>query len=247
VGGATITIIFDNDAAGPGLKYGWGFAALVERGGARTLFDTGPDPKLLLANLDRLAIAPATIGSIVISHDHWDHTGGLSAILRARPGLEVHVPSAELADLGARIERLGGRPVGHGPALEAESEAALPEIAPGVLTTGAMTSEPPEQSLVLPGPDGPNVLTGCCHQGIVRLAGLVGERFRKPAQLAVGGFHLFRTGRAELPGVARRLRELGVARLVPTHCTGRAGIAALALEYGDDCLRGGAGRVIEIP
>ncbi len=247
MGDTTITIAFDNDAAGPGLMYGWGFAAVVERGGARLLFDTGPDPKALAHNLGRLGFDPATFDSVVISHDHWDHTGGLAGILRARPGIEVHIPASALAHLGRRVARLGGRPVAHGPALDAGSEATLPEIAPGVLTTGEMTAEPPEHSLVLPGPDGPVVLTGCCHQGIVRLAGLVGERFRKPAQLAAGGFHLFRTGRDELPGIVRRLRELGVVRVVPTHCTGRAGIAALAREFGADCLRGGAGRVIAVP
>ena len=211
MGDARITIVFDNDAAGPGLKYGWGFAAVVERGGARQLFDTGPDPKALTHNLGRLGFDPATFDSVVISHDHWDHTGGLAGILRARPGIEVHIPASGLADLGRRIERLGGRPIGHGPALEADPETPLAEIAPGVLTTGEMAASPLEHSLVLPGPDGPAVLTGCCHQGIVR-----------------------------------RLRELGVVRVVPTHCTGRAGIAALAREFGPDCLRGGAGRVIEL-
>jgi 7,8-dihydropterin-6-yl-methyl-4-(beta-D-ribofuranosyl)aminobenzene 5'-phosphate synthase len=245
MGGTRITIVFDNDAVRPGLRYGWGFAAVVERGGARVLFDTGPDPAALKHNLAALGFDPATFDCAVISHDHWDHTGGLAGILRARPGLVVLIPACEAGDLGRRIERMGGKPVGCGPALETGSDLA--EVVPGVLSTGEMAATPPEHSLVLPGPDGPGVLTGCCHQGIVRLAGLVSERFRKPVQLAAGGFHLFRTGRDELPGIALRLRELGVVRLVPTHCTGRAGVATLAREWGDDCLRGGAGRVIDLP
>jgi 7,8-dihydropterin-6-yl-methyl-4-(beta-D-ribofuranosyl)aminobenzene 5'-phosphate synthase len=63
-----------------------GFSALVEvKVGGRTrrvLFDTGVTPDGLVANLDRLAIAPDTFEAIVLSHGHFDHVMGLDGLAR---------------------------------------------------------------------------------------------------------------------------------------------------------------------
>lgn len=45
------------------------------------LFDTGASSKAILNNLDELKISLKNIDAIIISHGHYDHTGGLKAIL----------------------------------------------------------------------------------------------------------------------------------------------------------------------
>lgn len=61
-----------------------GFSALIEvHAGAsarRVLFDTGVTPDGLIANLDRLALAPDTFEAIVLSHGHFDHIMGLQGL-----------------------------------------------------------------------------------------------------------------------------------------------------------------------
>jgi 7,8-dihydropterin-6-yl-methyl-4-(beta-D-ribofuranosyl)aminobenzene 5'-phosphate synthase len=63
-----------------------GFSALIEvrdGGGARrVLFDAGVTPDGLIANLDRLALAPDTFEAIVLSHGHFDHIMGLEGLAR---------------------------------------------------------------------------------------------------------------------------------------------------------------------
>jgi 7,8-dihydropterin-6-yl-methyl-4-(beta-D-ribofuranosyl)aminobenzene 5'-phosphate synthase len=55
----------------------WGFAALVEADGRRTLFDTGARPRTVLENARELGIDLGQVDEVVLSHNHSDHTGGL--------------------------------------------------------------------------------------------------------------------------------------------------------------------------
>lgn len=242
-----VTIVFDNTSARANLKYGWGFAAVVDAGEARILFDTGPEGRALMYNLSMLHIDPRTVDAVFVSHDHWDHIGGLPAFLDAsRGGLKVHLPAAASRMLQSRTRRHGGDPVVHGAYIEAPDEPPLGEIAPGVFTTGQMAATPPEHSMVLEIGDGPAIVTGCCHQGIVNLLAAVSERYRRPVPFALGGFHLFRSSRDQVSRVAMRARELGVGLLVATHCTGRKAAGILARELGEGCEKGGSGAVFQI-
>lgn len=58
--------------------------------GEKLLFDTGEDEATLLFNMKTLGISPKDLTTVVISHDHYDHTGGLSGILRQNPRLKVY-------------------------------------------------------------------------------------------------------------------------------------------------------------
>ena len=61
----------------------WGFAALVEVDGRRILFDTGARPETVLANARELGIDLSGVTDLVLSHHHWDHTGGLIPLREA--------------------------------------------------------------------------------------------------------------------------------------------------------------------
>ena len=67
----------------------WGLSLLLtseragEAGGPRTtLLDFGFTPEALLNNMDRLGVDPRRIGTLVLSHGHYDHFGGLIGFLR---------------------------------------------------------------------------------------------------------------------------------------------------------------------
>jgi 7,8-dihydropterin-6-yl-methyl-4-(beta-D-ribofuranosyl)aminobenzene 5'-phosphate synthase len=61
----------------------WGFAALVEVDGRRILFDTGARSETVLANVKELRIDLAGIPELIISHNHFDHTGGFLTLRKA--------------------------------------------------------------------------------------------------------------------------------------------------------------------
>ena len=83
-----ITIIVDN-LAREGLAAEHGFAVLVEAGGRRLLFDTGQTGAVLGANADALGLDLSAVDSLVLSHGHYDHTGGVPLALERAPRATV--------------------------------------------------------------------------------------------------------------------------------------------------------------
>ncbi|MBF6058867.1 MBL fold metallo-hydrolase [Thiomicrorhabdus heinhorstiae] len=58
-----------------------GMSILIETGDETVLFDTGQSGDVLLHNLQELQIDPYSIDKIILSHGHYDHTGGLEKLL----------------------------------------------------------------------------------------------------------------------------------------------------------------------
>lgn len=150
-----LTVLYDNEAC-PGFTGSWGFSALLETGKEILLFDTGWDGTLLLKHMEKIGINPTCISKLVLSHQHWDHIGGLPELLYANPGLTVYVPSSFSKNLKREIRKRAD--------LVEIKEAT--EISEGIWSTGELGDKIKEQSLVLNTENGSYVLTGCAHPGI---------------------------------------------------------------------------------
>ncbi len=75
-----ITVLCENTVARPGLVGEHGFAAYVETPAGMLLFDTGQG-MALAANSIALKKDLSRVSQVVLSHGHYDHTGGLLAFL----------------------------------------------------------------------------------------------------------------------------------------------------------------------
>lgn len=76
-----ITTLSEN-TAGPGnLLAEWGLSILIETDGTSVLLDTGASISVV-HNADLLGVDLGKIDQIVLSHGHFDHTGGLRLMLR---------------------------------------------------------------------------------------------------------------------------------------------------------------------
>jgi len=169
-----ITIVYDNQVEKMGLRAGWGFSALIEGQDVPSLlFDTGADIPTLLHNMKKLNIDPTSVETIVISHAHGDHTGGLSEILKINGRARLFLPSSFREALpGSNVTIV---------------EDAM-EICASIFSTGEL--EAIEQSLAIKTDKGIFVVTGCAHpamRGILKAA----SKFGKVYGIA-GGFHGFR-------------------------------------------------------
>jgi 7,8-dihydropterin-6-yl-methyl-4-(beta-D-ribofuranosyl)aminobenzene 5'-phosphate synthase len=96
-----ITILVDNQA-GEGLLAEHGLSLLIEAGNRCILFDTGQGGALF-ANAEKLGIDLGKIDSLVVSHGHYDHTGGISHLQLVAPGINIYChPAVVLPRYGAR-------------------------------------------------------------------------------------------------------------------------------------------------
>ncbi|MFP4642085.1 MAG: MBL fold metallo-hydrolase [Dehalococcoidia bacterium] len=78
-----VTTLSENTAAINDVVAEWGLSMLVEIDGFRILFDTSPGSSAVY-NAHILGVDLSTIDKIVLSHGHFDHTGGLLNVLERR-------------------------------------------------------------------------------------------------------------------------------------------------------------------
>ena len=73
-----VTILYDSFGKSPTLTMDWGFAALVEYGGKRILFDTGNNAQIFEHNVKAAGVDLQKLDYVVLSHSTGDHMGGLA-------------------------------------------------------------------------------------------------------------------------------------------------------------------------
>lgn len=231
-----VTIVCDNYKTRDDLDVCWGFSCLIRHGGKNVLFDTGSDGIVLSKNMARLGIDPASIDLLIISHQHWDHTGGIYYILDANRNLQISVPKSFSMHFKSDMKRYGAKLI--------ESEGVC-EIFPGLFTTGELDGPVKEQAALLKTDAGTMVITGCAHPGIVRIVEIAQKILpENDLALVMGGFHLLNDGNEEILSIIKRFQSLGVRYAAASHCSGERARKLFARKYAKRFIRLGAGSII---
>lgn len=244
-----ITVVYDNRSLYRKLSPAWGFSCLVDDD---LLFDTGGDGPRLLSNMGQMGLDAKEIKTVVLSHAHGDHTGGLRSILAVNKGVNVYLPCSFPTSFKEQVKA-------HARVVEVHEPM---EIAEGIYTTGEIGRGLVEQALVLVTGQGPSagsgqgpwagsgrslvVVTGCAHPGIVGMMHCAKQIGGNGIYLAIGGFHLGGARKREIESIIAEFRRLGVRKVAPCHCTGSRATRMFASEFGADFIRNGVGRVIEV-
>lgn len=85
----SVTTLSENTVAGPNLLAEWGLSILVETEPVNILLDTGQSLSAS-HNADILGVDLSKVDKIVLSHGHFDHTGGLRhVLLKTRKEMEI--------------------------------------------------------------------------------------------------------------------------------------------------------------
>ena len=262
-----ITVLFDAFCSEPHLIKDWGYAALIEIGGRRILFDTGNNGETLAHNARALGADLSRLDMVVMSHRHGDHMGGMAHLLSVNPKVTVYAPKEGFGVYGGdlpgsfyrRNEALpsqrryyDGKP----PAVK-RIGAAWPganihlidkttELAPGVHVISLVSDKPGtlelrELSLALSTPQGLVLVVGCSHPGIDRILEAA-AKIDPRIHLISGGMHMVVSKDDEIAKTINVIQNTyKVAYVAPGHCTGEPAFDAMSKAFGDRYLYAGVG------
>ncbi|MBN1788798.1 MAG: MBL fold metallo-hydrolase [Sedimentisphaerales bacterium] len=85
-----ITTLVEDTAQGNGLTSEHGISFWIEYGSRKLLFDTGQS-SIIIRNAQILGIDLSQTEAVVISHGHYDHTGGLEAVLSIAKKAKIYI------------------------------------------------------------------------------------------------------------------------------------------------------------
>lgn len=233
----TFTVVYNNVPYSKDLTTSWGISIFIDGLEKDILFDAGGSGSILLSNMEKLKIDPRQIDIVVLSHIHGDHVGGLNALAERNSNLSVYLPASF--------------PSGFKSSLARSVREVIPvkgpvKVCQNVFSTGELDTWIKEQSLVIETQKGLIIITGCAHPGIVNIVKYVKNRFNKKVYLVLGGFHLMAYSEDQVNQIIKELKELGVEKVGPSHCTGGRPIDLFKKAWGEDFIDLGCGAKIEI-
>jgi 7,8-dihydropterin-6-yl-methyl-4-(beta-D-ribofuranosyl)aminobenzene 5'-phosphate synthase len=269
-----VTILYDSFGKNPSLTMDWGFAALVEYGGKRILFDTGNNAKIFEHNVKAVGVDLGNLDFVVMSHRHGDHMGGLAYLLKVNPTVKIYAPKERSgvygddqpsstwyrkdASLPAEQRYYSGAPpeiIHMGEAWPGANFQLIDrntEIAPGMYLIALVSDRPGtlelhELSLAIRTPDGVVLVVGCSHPGVEHIV-QEATAINPHINILFGGLHQIQAPDPEVERIATVLHnQYRLERVAPGHCTGEPEFAALKKTFGDHYVYAGVGSVVDLP
>lgn len=270
---AQITVLYDAFGKPSDMQKDWGFAALIEYGGKRILFDTGNNADIFAHNVKAKGVDLTTLDFAIVSHRHGDHIGGLTYLLSVNPGVKIYAPQENFGVFGAALP---GTFYKRDKSLPADMRyfdgnppdtlrfgTAWPqgnftwvtqttEVAPGfhlIMLRGSwgVDLDVMELSLAIDTPQGIVLVVGCSHPTIEGIVEAARAEIDKPLHLLVGGTHLLPASDQEIGRIAAALHDTWkLAWIAPGHCTGEPAFEILKKTFGERYVYAGLGTTLAL-
>ena len=258
-----ITTLVEDTASDGGLLAEHGLSFWIEYGDKRILFDTGQSD-IIIRNAKTLGINLEEVDAIVLSHGHYDHTGGLSYIFDIAPKATIYLHPAATEPKFSRTNS-GAKPIGI-PYLAKKAvqkhrviwTVTPARIFPGMSVTGQVSrinnfedvggrffldekyNKPDslldDQALFIESEKGLVVVLGCAHSGVVNTLDYISNLTSLNKIYAViGGMHLLKASRIRIANTIEAFKKYEIQKIVPLHCTGPKAIRKLKNAFSDRC------------
>lgn len=266
--GVEVVVLVDDYSGFTELLAEHGFSALVsvlyEDGREfKVLLDTGPSGRVLFENASSLGIDLGSVDVVVLSHRHYDHSGGLADLAKTAEGKPVVAHPDALKPCYVRSRGFTRFNVGLPPAVRSSLQrlelvlAKGPlELAPGVwfmgeinrhydnsyavkdfktISEGILVDELllDDTAIAVAIGERAFVVAGCSHSGIANIVRQAKKLTGARGIDVLGGLHLATADTKTIARVVEDLANEGVVHVYAGHCTGLRGEAKLLEKFDD--------------
>lgn len=267
-----IKVLMENKASSERFIAEHGLSIYIETGRHKILMDAGPDRRFA-ENARKLGVDIADIDTVVLSHGHYDHAGGLTSFMDLNDKARIYAASG----YGLPHYDENGAYIGVEPALldnpritaleddlRIDEEILITgfrgkclreaiktfEMTEGLTGSLGKVEKHPEtfahEQYLIVSEGSKNVLfSGCSHRGIVNIASWAAEY--SPAAI-IGGFHLMDVKKedyAVLNHIAEELLKVDT-EYYTGHCTGTDSYVFLKERMGNRIHYAASGSEFEI-
>lgn len=262
-----LSVLCDNHSQQENLGYEWGLSMALELPQNELWLWDCSTTSLFLKNAKEMGVQPEKAKGIALSHGHWDHTGGMDALMDAdfmgpvyaHPDFanKRYSKSKDGSDKDAsfpceypgtiivrdHVELEDGLHM----ITEIPRRDGLFEATEGLFLDQELTKVdhvPDDAFLLLMSKSGPVVILGCCHSGLANslyhLRDLTGI---ESVHAIIGGLHLYNSDEEEFEKTAKVIEEFNPQMVSPGHCTGTDGYEFLKNRLTCEVLPMGSGAV----
>ena len=242
----------------PELEKEHGLSMLLSTNGENILFDTGATGKFI-DNADKMGINIEDIDTLVISHGHYDHGGGLSRFLERNKKARVimHSKAREKHYIKVLFKKFDAsipETVFNNYSNRITFIDETTEISRGVfIITDAVKIDPwvkfnkrmlikkegkfvaddlkHEITLAVENDKKLVIVTGCSHNGVINMIKSVESKLPgMPIQSVIGGFHIIGESEQTVRELGRQLSGFNIEKTYTCHCTGKKSYKVLKDE-----------------
>jgi 7,8-dihydropterin-6-yl-methyl-4-(beta-D-ribofuranosyl)aminobenzene 5'-phosphate synthase len=252
-----ISCVVDNQAKFQSNFYAeHGFSLMIHGNDENMLMDTGKTPMVLKRNLDLMGIK--SVDRVIISHGHYDHTGGIPVLKDMEALLMMHpqalIPKYAVGDGKSRYigfpENLDLKTLKTDFLTETTRINSNMWIFNHVESWCDFETIPAylkvkkddkflkdefndELNLVIKTDKGLVVLSGCAHRGMVNILYSAREYFQDEIYGVIGGSHLVQAPSKRIKQTIDEFKKISPETIALGHCTGFEALCRFKKEFKD--------------
>ncbi len=237
-----ITVLIENLVYRKDLIAEHGLSLHIDTGKTRILFDTG-QTEAFATNASKLGVDLSDVDFLVISHGHYDHTGGIRKFIEINSKAKLILNRRALSPKYKNDTYIGIPSNTLIPEDRIRYIQDLYEIERSAFVIGniktAHTSDThftdffeeqdgeivpdlfnDELFLCLETDDGIHLISGCSHNGISNILSTAKNHFSKAVISLIGGFHIVDNSQEQIETLSELLNNYEIRDIYTGHCTG---------------------------
>ena len=266
-----LKILVDNCVDQPDVKGELGFSIYIENQGFKVIFDLGQS-NIFEENAKLFNIDISSVDALVLSHGHYDHTGGLNRFLELNSKAKIYLKGG----VAFNKYNTNGKYIGIPPKVKIPEERLVNvsettiELAEGIylvpniklydhsdthfdhfIVGDEMMDDRhdyflDEQFVTLVQDGKMTIVNGCAHRGIINTIQSAISAFSLPLRYVIGGFHTRHENEEFMTNLAKKLNLYNIEKIVTCHCTGMEQYSILKRDCKTNVEYGFVGKSIVI-